>query len=199
MTAPVLIEAPEPLALVVYGSTSGEVAAWACGKCRCVALDEQRARECCATKICRCGRPIERRHWLICDACENAAFKEKQERKEAAAFEKAVKIPAKDYDGPVTVNGEKFFACVEDLIGEYEEGEEPEYVWACRIARLVFDASDLIDFVLESQEHHEDARDSIADGDVKELQALLNTWVAKQTVETWWEDRTRAVILKDPQ
>jgi len=119
--------------------------------------------------------------------------------KEREAFEKAEKVQAKDWDGPVVLNGDRFFSCVEDLLDDLDGEDDPKYVWACRKVGLGFDADDVINNALESQEHHEDARDSITHGDVEELQALLTTWATKQRVETWWEDRTKAVILNLPQ
>ena len=199
MTEPVILESVEPLALVVRGSATGEVAAWACGKCRYVALSEEHARSCCATLQCPCGKTIERKHWKVCRDCENARYTEEQERKENEAFEKAEKVQAKDWDGPVVLNGDRFFSCVEDLLDDLDGEDDPKYVWACRKVGLGFDADDVINNALESQEHHEDARDSITHGDVEELQALLTTWATKQRVETWWEDRTKAVILNLPQ
>ena len=114
-------------------------------------------------------------------------------------FDKAVKIPATAYEGWVYWedhgDNEGFFASMKELqkYCEREEIAPPAYVWACNPMGLSIRASTVIDDALA--DHHENAGTAISREARDELQALLDVWCAKQTVQTWFEDSTRAVVL----
>lgn len=177
------------LKLAIVGTD--DILAHACGKCRRVAHNEAAAAQCCEPYICECGATC-RQHWTACEEC----LAKKRVLKEQERFEKAEKIPWRDYEGPVFA-GSDYHESVEmyfdSLACDNEPGDIPNFVWACtehKMGRIC--ASDLIESVLD--DHHEDAYEWIEDED--ELQASLDAWVAKQTLVTWMEDNTRAVSLE---
>jgi len=111
-----------------------ETGVWFCEACRNVARSKDAAEECCSVRVCEtCGKPVDRKYWVECDAC----LREAARAKEAERFEKAMKVSDTEYRGWVTDGDEGFWPDV----GEYLEsldGEEPAaYLWACQPRRFV--------------------------------------------------------------
>lgn len=123
----------------------------------------------------------------------------------AADFEKATKIPAREYTGwvcrPDAFNepGYGYHASVEDMIDHLlmTDDDLPPFVWATTEQRLKLDANWILENALD--EHHEDARDQISDEAEKALQAFLDEWVTRSDVNviSYAEDRTRAIVFDD--
>lgn len=132
-------------------------------------------------------------------------------RDERGAFERAEKVPACEYKGWVSWDGatvssrsgttEGYFRSVDELIEACaEDGEElPAFVWATTETHLSLDADNILESALE--EHHEEARAGISREAERDLQALLDVWVARTDtkVTTYMEDRSRAVVLGDEE
>jgi len=131
---------------------------------------------------------------VICDACRERRAAEREQ----ALFDKAIKVSADSYDGPVW-DGVDYFSDIADMLDVYACGgcKPPSYVWACTKSRLSLDASEIIDDALEAQEHHEDARDQLVD--LGELQMALDEWCGRQTLESWFADYKVAVVLPQPK
>lgn len=167
-----------------------------CGADGHASYAEREARACCAPDHCeRCGA-TRARHVLYCEPCGKVAAAER----EAALFAKARKVTPDEYgDDFVFWDGrgpqEGYFASVEDLL-EYCESEgiaPPAYAWGCYRQEMTMHADSLIESALD--EHHEDARDQIAPGEEKRLQAFLDEWCRAQCVFSWFQDTEVAVVL----
>jgi hypothetical protein len=152
-----------------------------CPKCRRTCLDERMAEECCTPRICKCGTMCRTVGYTICDDCRAAEYAKRDTEK----TEKARKIPASEYSGPLYDGSEGvYYPDVDSAIDHYADREIPRYLWACEKIGLTLDASYIIDCALENQEHHEDARDSV--GDINDLQTILDEWLDKNScVESW--------------
>lgn len=127
--------------------------------------------------------------------------------REAKSYEKARKVPAAEWSGPVfqaSTNGDRMFSTLDEAVEWYEEelsyrksqGEAitiPTFVWGSSKLRFRVDAEDVIDRLLESLDG-EDVPD-LAEGAEEELQALLDTWCEKHRID-WYElDYGVAVLL----
>lgn len=176
--------------LVVVGTT--KVVAVACGTCRMVRLDRTTAAECCLPKLCpECGEKCEQRGWLFCDACRERM----RIAKEQALYDKAVKVPAAEYEYDVVCTS-PFGDSYLDVSMWSDEGLEDERCWACApLPWPKFDATDIIDSLL-GDEFPEDAHEHL---DVATLQAVLDAWLAAQGESTFWmADTKRAVVFSLP-
>lgn len=206
-TAPAATDA-EPIALTRAGRD--EVIAYACGVCGIVAGSvmahgdadaRKRAVQCCGPSVCnRCGKPVEKRHRIMCRDCEmNAAW-----MREAAQFAKATVVDAATYTGPVFDDSRDEYASdlgqaierIEDDAADDEDAEKTFYVYACTVTHGVpkFDADDLL---YEHSERHdlcEGARESC---DTASLQAALDAWTAEQKIESWMVDYSRVIVLDE--
>lgn len=177
--------------LSTTGLDGKEWAVYACPACRHAAPFERMAEECCAPKTCECGAECPR-PYILCNACRDA----KRAAQERERFKKARKVSWRDHSGPVCVDGDRYYGDVDELVDAHEcDGAElPEYAWACTVRRLSLCADDVLDWALESGEHHEGARDQV--DDVEGLQKLLDEWCDRQSVESWFESHEVAVLLE---
>ena len=93
-----------------------------------------------------------------------------------------ITFEAKDKDQPLT---EKEIA-----------NSLPAWCFATTESGFDFDLTEAIETYL-SDEHHEDASDSIRGW--KELEAFWKEWSAKQTLSTYWQDCKNIVVLDRPR
>lgn len=193
----------DPIEIVI--KATGDVVGYICGTCKCPSLAMsdmtgersaesvqrayQDARHCCNPSCEKCGAPAPRYRYL-CNACDA----ERQRAERAMDFAEAEKVPAKDYKGWVSWDDE-YFPSVDEFREDCERRgrDVPPFVWACKSRRFEWNIDEALDSALD--EHHEDARDWLVD--VDELRAFVAAWVAKQTLVTYYEDRTRAVVLDE--
>lgn len=195
-----MTELKEPIVLVRQGS--GEIVAYACGKCGVVASspvrDGARAREAafqhCAPRSCSwCGKEVDRPHYTSCDAC----MMEAKWMKEAEIFANANKIRPVDYGGPVfdaseRTGNEGYSRDLDEALeaaADLDPDDQPFFYWTCTITKPELDAESILENLAE------DAYDGAAYTHQEELQAALDAWCAKQTVETWNACYRTAVIV----
>lgn len=124
---------------------------------------------------------------------------------DATAFEKAQKIPAREYKGWICrPDGEEepnygYHKSVDDLMRTLlnRDCDLPQFVWATMAEGLSLNADWILEEALE--EHHENARDQISREAEEALQALLDGWLKRPDVKvtTYHEDRSRAVVFDD--
>ena len=194
----------DPVKLV---NPDGETHAWNCGACGSVWMvndqgfdPEDAARRCCAVMICECGEKTEM-HRTACKAC----ISKHEAEKEQALFDKAEKIPWHEYDGEMVYSErQEYYPDVETMLdSEDDPPDDPPswawactpWAWACTPLKMSFDAAELIQDKLETEEHHEEAY--VGDDGIKELQAFLDKWCEKHSVESYFPDYTRVVTCED--
>lgn len=114
-------------------------------------------------------------------------------------FEKAKKIPASEYKGPVLVpwyhHSTEFYASLEDFLDVWDE-DLPEYVWACYEEPFSLDMKGIVfDFL---NDEYEDARDLVSEELYEELQSQVDAWIEKAAIPPLLvTDYRRAVILNE--
>jgi len=191
-----------------------KVIAKACGKCgRVYGLKEnsfgQSAQTCCAPLTCyRCGTLAPSRATIgwRCKSCNLALRKESQDRqlkRTKHLYQKATKIPLKEYSGKMLVdpsNIERFLEVDDDLYwdenlrwNDDEEGNSgPLWFWATTPTKIVLDAYDVVSSAVE--EWYEGAAENF---DTEALQKLLDAWAAEQEVYCHWIDEGRVVVCEE--
>jgi len=178
--------------LVIRGED--RVVALICGKCGIVwgIGFRDAAEECCDYKCKYCGVKIEG-GWTACKLCRD----KKDAKREKAAFDKADKVNYQDYPGEYLYS-EAFhsndgYVPSDDILYEIEDIDQecrPTYAWACEPMHLKIDAQEILEN--ELQEFHEDAIDYC---DIDGLQKLLDEWLDKQSVVSYF--RSNTVVLLD--
>lgn len=173
-----------------------KVGLWLCGACHVAHIDPGLAESCCRPKACdMCGETVQRLHWLQCDACRAA----KAEEADQARWDRAVKVAALEYDGPVYDDDhDRHHHSIQDLIDEIED--DPELgrprVYACTKHRTQMDANAIIEHAVEEQ--YEDAASHVSDEATEALQAMLDTWCAAYGLTHYEADYSRAVVYDVP-
>jgi hypothetical protein len=168
---------------------------WQCSRCGKNHALKETAEKCCEARTCDiCGKPLQ---WAV-NIC--------QECIEKGRFDKAEKVDLKDWDGPVfteavdNYDGMGYFEDVGEFVefckesySDAEIEDLPAYVWACETVKHKL----CIDNALESMldEAHEDAYEQL--NDVKQLEDYVAQWNAKQTVESWYPDYKKVVLLPE--
>lgn len=173
---------------------------YACGKCgkayspkiyacrddKAHAAARRAAEECCKPRFCDCGAELDSR-WTACRPC-----------REIKILAKATIIEAADYSGPVIAEcaGEWGDGYSSDLAAMIEACHEvgdpvPAYCHPCTYHPLQIDPASILENATE--EMHEGAADQIVDAD--ELTDFINAWNEKQTCVTYYEDRSRVIII----
>lgn len=197
----------EPYEVCIKGSD--KIIGYACPKCRlfcsptiyfckwndALKAARDQAIKCCGPRLCtKCGKDMgEKRkvHWLACEDCRRKTDAEREKRR----FEEAEKIPWEKYEHGFLYYADKFYDDMDSLLDSYDEGEEPEYVWACYPVDFTMDAQDIVSSEIENQEHHEDAFSEVSDKMLERLQKYLDLWCKKVGVRTWMPDFKKAVLL----
>lgn len=173
---------------------------YACGKCpRCYspkiyaarddishAAARRAAEECCKPRLCECGAELES-PWTACAPC-----------REKKILAKATIIEAAEYSGPVSAQcrGEWGGGYSSDLSAMIESCLDarvpvPSYCHPCTEYALKIDPISILERATE--EMHEDAADQIVDAD--ELVAFIDGWNERQTCVTYFEDRSRVIVI----
>jgi hypothetical protein len=168
-----------------------------CSECRIVHKTESEAQQCHSVKLCACGQPVTR-YFTNCEKCRLKGWRDETDRKELARFEKAKKITPEEYDGAHVFCGEKYYDSVEEAIDDYLEGQEPEYVWACKDINLPkADIDRIIEPLVE--EMWEDA-DSFDLNGIDELEKALAAFdKANEGISLWNPDYSTAILIKQEE
>lgn len=164
-----------------------------CSECRIVHKTEAEAQACHGVILCECGNPRES-YRTICSACQTTQWLAESERKEEARFEKATKISASEYDGEHVHCGDEYYDSVEDAIDQFLEGQEPDYVWACKTRQL---PSAQLEWLTDTlvEEMWEDAEVSDLNG-VPELETAIDAFnKANESLNLWEPDYRTAILV----
>lgn len=162
-----------------------------CGACKFVARTEEQAEACC--KCRSCGALLDTPH----GQCMPCQILQCQARIDSLVA-KARHVPSHEWDDPVTVEGE-YFSSVEGALDHFAQdgAEVPTPIYGTRPDPMTLDAGSIIDHATE--EMYEDACDSFDDVAVKELQALLDGWLAKHAPPPGYVEDHSIVIDLDPE
>lgn len=186
---------------------SDDVLAVACGACGMVfaLVNRDIAEACCVCSYCNLpmtGGRVGSEHASCASERWAEQARERGDRHADVALihPEVTTLPDADYSGPVYWNdhgpGEGYFADTAAL-REWCAGSDtkvPAWVWACDIDSFGIDAQYVVELSLE--ECHEDARSSVTQSDIEELQTLIDGWIKGVSVPpTWNVDHTRAVVL----
>jgi hypothetical protein len=173
------------------GTTAG---IFYCSECRCVYKTESEAANCHGEKTCACGKVIERRFYEKCNACDDREWREKRIAEEFARFEKAKKITDSEYTGDMISDGENFYSDLEDALDRYLEGQEPEYLWACKdVGVPKASAEGIYDHLLENMWEDADVNDLCG---IDELEAAIAAFnEANKEVHVYQVDYSTAILV----
>ena len=170
-----------------------------CSECRIVHSSKDQAEWCHGEHKCACGASVTKGHFQhMCEDCARKDWKAKDEAQEAERFEKATKIKSSEYTGDHVMCGDKFYYSVMDAIDQYLDGQEPEYVWACKEHGLPkVDLEDVTCNILDNM--WEDADESDLNG-IEELQAALDAFnKANESIQLWEPDYSIAILVETEQ
>ena len=177
-----------------------------CSECRIVHPTQDRAAWCHGERLCACGAKVTQGYFQgECNECRWKKEKAEESAKEAERFEKATKVTVadyegeeSDYEGEMVYCGDSYYESVEEAIDQFIEGQEPEYVWACKnqgIPRI--DLEDVTCNLLENM--WEDAELSDLHG-VEELSAALDAFnEANKSIKVWVPDYSIAILVKEAE
>lgn len=169
--------------------------------------DEQIKRfaiRCCHRVCSDCGKDIQKKdpHYInkrekdICKDCYSKNWKEKLRNDEQQAFEKAIKIKYKDWQGEHLYYEDEFYSDLDELLDHcHVTGNYPTYVWDCYDEKLKIDGYETVEAALE--EHYEDAINEIGSEKIAELQTLLDKWCDETGIKSYFPDRGRAVLVPE--
>lgn len=170
-----------------------------CSECRIVYSHKEDAEWCHGERLCSCGNKIPKyQHGRICNECQSKEWRERERKKEEKRFEAATKIKESDYTGDHVMDGDNFYESVEDAIDQYLEGQEPEYVWACKTHGVpTADVETVTCNILDNM--WEDAEESDLNG-IEELSAALDAFnKANESIQLWEPDYSTAILVEKPQ
>jgi hypothetical protein len=173
------------------GTTAG---IFFCSECRCVYKTDTEASNCHGEKLCACGKVVERRFYAKCNACEDRDWRSKRAAEELDRFEKAKKIPASEYTGDMIYDGD-YYPEIEDALDRYLEGQEPEYVWACKdVGVPKASAESIYEHLLENMWDEADVNDLCG---VDELEAAVVAFnEANKAVHVYQPDYSTAILVE---
>lgn len=184
-------------AVELYKQDGSKAGIFYCSECRCVYKTEAEASNCHGEKLCACGKPIERRFYAKCNACDQQEWREKRTAEELARFEKATKILASEYKGDMVSDGDNYFSEIEDAVDRFLEGQEPEYLWACKDVGVPKASTEgIYEHLLENMWEEADVNDLCG---VDELEAAMTAFnEANKAVHVYQVDYSTAILLKPP-
>jgi len=165
-----------------------------CSECRIVHPTQDQAAWCHGERLCACGKQVTYGYYQReCNDCRWKKDKAEESAKEAERFEKATKIPEAEYAGEMVYCGDSYYESIEEAIDQFLEGQEPEYVWACKNQRIPrIDLEDVTCNLLDNM--WEDAEISDLNG-VDELSAALDAFnEANKSINVWFPDYSTAVL-----
>jgi len=173
----------------------GEGSAWCCGTCGVYCdVDENYARYHCGGQPCElCGAPSQKFR-IKCEDC----IRKERHAQECAAIEKAKKISAEEYCGPVFwderdeyyPDAETAWDAITDDFCADVDGAREQTVWCCDVMSLVLNAENIINDALAHDEHHDDAWEAMSNKALKEFQEFCEHWneVYGSQVESWYRN-----------
>ena len=183
-------------AIELYKADGKTAGIFYCSECRVVYRTEDEAKWCHGERLCACGEKITQGYYQrTCGACDTKAFREKEAAKEAERFEKARKIKESEYTGEHVMCGDSFYDSVEDSIDQFLEGQEPEYVWACKEHGIPkVDLEDITSNMLDNM--WDDADTSDLNG-LEEMEAALDAFnKANESIQMWEPDYSTAILVE---
>lgn len=170
---------------------AGVVVASGCGVCSTVVQGVSDvmvpmtsvSEECCTPRPCRhCKLPVEsdpsRYRRDTHDECVRLMEIERLNAAPLVEWDDCVQCDCCD---------EYFFD--QDGFLDCHDMNEPDRVWHCeQIGLEKIDADRIIEELLEG--HHEDSRDELSVNAVNDLQAILDAWLSKQKVVSWFATKS---------
>lgn len=183
-------------AIELYKKDGATAGIFYCSECRCVYKTRDEADNCHGEKLCACGKKIERRFYAECDDFQSKRWNEESRQKEAERLEKAKKISEKEYTGTFVFGpDDNYYEDIESAIDQYLEGQEPEYVWACKdIGVPKANAESIYENLLDNM--WEDADHNDLNG-VDELEAAVEAFnKANDSIHVWTPDYSTAVLVE---
>lgn len=172
---------------------------WACGECGTLFAPQwghgdykKMASVCCLQKYCECGNKIDGGYTgPKCSPC-NAFVRDTTRVAKAEEVETC--------DGPVYCDSrDRYWSDLDDFmdwlaceLDDEEDPSIPEWLHPCETRKLSLCADSLVENALD--DHHEDAFDQI--DDLKGLQAILDEWAEKQSVESWYPDYDKKINVE---
>lgn len=183
-------------AIELYKADGTATGIFYCSECRIVHASKEQAEWCHGEHLCACGKKITQGYFQrTCSECAGKEWRAKEAAKEAERFEKATKIAESEYDGDHVMDGDSYYESVDDAIDQYEEGQEPEYVWACKTHGIpMVDMGTVTCNILDNM--WEDADESDLNG-IEELQAALDAFnEANKSIQLWEPDYSTAILVE---
>jgi len=174
------------------GTTAG---IFYCSECKVVARTKEEADFCHGERLCACGKTIKRYgSYKVCEDCEHKEWVLKESKKEWDRFDKATKITEAEYTGDRVLDGDEFYESVDDAIDRYSEGQEPEYVWACKEHGLPYvDSECVTSYLLDNMWDDADTHDL---NGLEELEiALVAFNKANESISLWEPDYSTAILV----
>lgn len=179
-----------------------DVVAYFCSTCRIVRGTQSDAEQCCTAIICKCGAKVGLRQGNFglnpksCPECREKMHLKLQKDKLRSA--ERISEPTSRYVFSESVSykdGYFELAQLEEVV-DLEGGDDvPFFVYDCdRTKWHGFDAEKLIEAAFES-DWFEDADKHVVDFDG--LEAFLEEWNAKQTLEQWMWTSKRIIVLDE--
>lgn len=186
--------AATPIECIQKGGDPEKTVVWACGTCKLAKSSKEDALECCAAWVCdECGQEIKK--YSFCEDCS----RKKQHAKEMALYAKAKKVTYAEYTGQMLCCDhchEYFWDLDSYLDGHQDDPDMRTWVWGTYETTLSLDAERIIADQLESQEHHEEAFDSISKEAITEMQTFFNEWLKKVKLNSYMEDNSIVVDIE---
>jgi hypothetical protein len=165
-----------------------------CSECRAVFASQEQAANCHGERMCACGKKIEVRYHSECSECWLKKSRAEEAKREAERFEKAAKIPASEYKGAMVYDNDKFYEEIEDAIDGYLEGQEPEYVWACKDVGIPQATTEsLYENILENMWEDADVDDLNGVDELEKAVAAFNS--ANALIHVYQPDYTTAILV----
>lgn len=183
-------------AIELYKQDGKPAGVYFCEECRAVYATQEQANYCHGDRLCACGEKIELNYHKTCNKCQTKEWREKEEKAEAERFEKATKIAESDYTGEMVYgHDDHYYEEVNDAIDQYLEGQEPEYVWACKnvgVPRVSTES--LYENLLENMWEDADVSDLYG---VDELEAAVTAFnEANKCISVWQPDYSIAILVE---
>lgn len=184
-------------AIELYKKDGSAAGIFYCSECRVVFKTKEEAGNCHGERHCECGKLIDDKFRSSCPECTSKVWAERETAKEMERFENAHKLSASEYEGDMVYVGEKFYESVEDAIDQYLEGQEPEYVWACRNVGVPIASSDgIVESLVENMWEDADSSDLNGLDELDEAIGKFNE--ANKSIRVFHPDYTTAILLAHP-
>jgi hypothetical protein len=180
-------------AIGLYKQDGTAACAFYCSECRAIFQTEEEAANCHSERLCACGGKLER-FYATCASCRDKEWREKEAVKERERFAAAAKITEAEYGEGMVYHADNYYESVEDAIDGYLEGQEPEYVWACKdIGVIGATTESLYENMLDNMWDDADVYDL---NGVNELEAAVTAFnEANKNISVWEPDYSTAILV----